>query len=173
MSPALPAAETGSKVVTVVAIGDLAVVGSRSSRIVTHALGSCIGLTVFDRAAGVGGLLHFMLPSSSDGDSVAARPWAYATTGIPALFKTAYSLGADKSRLVVCAAGGAELSKTADGLSIGKRNHTVLRKMLWKNGITLAAEDVGGEIARTLELDMSSGSVLVRAGGTSNVLWQS
>lgn len=173
MSPALPGTVSGSKVQSIVAIGDLAVVGSRSSRLVTHALGSCIGLTLYDRAAGVGGLLHFMLPSSSDGDSLAVQPWAYATSGIPALFKTAYALGADKSRLVVCAAGGAELSHSSDGLSIGKRNHTVLRKLLWKNGITLAAEDVGGEIARTLELDMSSGSVLVRAGGASQVLWQS
>ncbi len=160
-----------SRVQVIVGISELAVVGSRTNRLITHALGSCIAVTVFDPVASVGGMLHFMLPMPAGDSTQIGRPWSFASLGLPALFKTAYALGADKRRLVVCAAGGAELSGNTDGTSVGLRNRTALRKLLWKNDVSLAAEDTGGQTARTMELDLATGAVSVRAGGSLRTIW--
>ena len=45
---------------------------------------------------------------------------------------------------------------------IGKRNYVTLRKIFWKNGILIDAEDVGGSISRTLRLEVSNGRVTVK-----------
>ena len=47
---------------------------------------------------------------------------------------------------------------------------TILRKLLWKNQLLIAAEDVGGSISRTLTLDGQTGRAVVRSGRTSWVL---
>jgi len=75
----------------VVGIGDLAVVQGASGMVTTHALGSCIGVTVYDPIAHVGGVLHYMLPQPGSSDPVPANKLAtYATTGLPMLFQQAY-----------------------------------------------------------------------------------
>ncbi|MBL8223671.1 MAG: chemotaxis protein CheD, partial [Bryobacterales bacterium] len=72
----------------------------------TYALGSCIGLMVYDPVVRIGGLLHFMLPESSISPLKAVRnPFLFADTGIPLLFRAAYRLGAEKDRMTVCAVG--------------------------------------------------------------------
>lgn len=154
-----------------VAIGDLCVVGARKGRIVTHALGSCVGVTVYDPELRIGGMLHFMLPSAAEGETGQVQPWAFASQGVPALFKAAYALGAEKRRLVVCAAGAADLTNAPNGLHIGARNKTILRKLLWKNDVALLAEELGGNLARTMELDLADGFVFVRTAGTRKQIW--
>ena len=94
----------------VVGVADLAVTADREATLITHALGSCIGVTVYDPIAGVGGMLHFMLPNSKLGrDKADMNPAMFADTGIPLLFKECYRLGAAKHRIMVCAAGAAEV----------------------------------------------------------------
>ena len=67
--------------------------------IVTHALGSCVAVCLFDPVARVAGMLHFLLPESSSTPERAARqPAAFADTGIPLLFQAAYQPGASKKR---------------------------------------------------------------------------
>jgi chemotaxis protein CheD len=154
-----------------VAIGDICVVGSRRGRIVTHALGSCVGVTVYDPDMRIRGMLHFMLPAPVESEGAPTQPWSYGSLGVPALFKTAYALGAEKRRLIVVACGAAELSDASGGMQIGQRNKTILRKLLWKNDVALAAEDVGGSLARTMELDLTNGAVYVRIAGARKQIW--
>lgn len=155
---------------TTVGIADIKVQHSDAGRMVTHALGSCIGLTIFDANAGIVGMLHFMLPEPSP-DARHQEPAMFATTGVPALFKGAIDLGASKSKLVVCVAGGSSLMNDKNGFQIGKRNRLILRKMFWKNGINVAAEDSGGSCARTMSIDMTTGQVFIRSQGQEKVLW--
>ena len=96
----------------------------------------------------------------------------YCSDALPLLFKTAYSEGADKTRLIVCAAGGAQMLDSKPGLSVGKRNRTLLRKLLWKNSILLAAEDTGGNSPRTMCLELNTGQVSVSLGSTTATLWK-
>jgi chemotaxis protein CheD len=136
----------------------------RAETLVTYALGSCLGITVWDPLERVGGLLHVMLPDSATSpDKAAANPEMFLDTAVPRLFKRAYALGAVKQRLVVCVAGGASLGAMNDGsFQIGQRNVAALRKILWKNGVLIKALQVGGTIPRTLALKVETGDVLLK-----------
>ena len=157
----------------VVGIAEMKLSSRKGDVLVTYALGSCVGICIYDPDAGVGGLLHAMLPSGGK-DPVKARvqPARFVDTGVPALFKEAYRLGAKKERIVVKVAGGATVTGKAesDTFKIGKRNIVTLKKLFWKNGVLIRAEDLGGTVSRTLSLDMTSGEVRVRTNGTTTVL---
>jgi len=149
----------------VVAVGDMKI-GQEVDTIVTHALGSCLGLMVHDPIAKVGGLLHAMLPLSKiNPDKAKTNPYMFVDTGVPTLFKALYEIGGQKSRMVIKAAGcGNPLGKN-EMFKIGERNYTVLKKLLWKNNILLEAEDVGGTISRTVYLDLGTGQTVISSGG--------
>ena len=57
-------APAGRGVRLVVGIGELAVSQSPEDVIVTHALGSCIAVCLWDPAVRVAGLVHFLLPEA-------------------------------------------------------------------------------------------------------------
>jgi chemotaxis protein CheD len=135
--------------------------------LVTYALASCIGISIYDAVAGVGGLLHYMLPDSKI-DPVKAKlhPWMFADTAIPMFFQHAYRMGAEKSRLCVIAAGGAQVLQSKDSMEIGKRNQLAMRRIFWKSGVLLDAEDLGGNDVRTLRLEIGTGRLMVRRNGT-------
>lgn len=149
-----------------VGVGDLKVSAKQEETLVTYGLGSCIGITIWDPVSRVGGLLHFMLPESQS-DPVKARdnPALYADTGIPLLFKSAYQLGADKKRLLVRVAGGAQVLDGDGVFNIGKRNYLAMKKIFWKAGVMIHAEEVGSNISRTLRLDVGSGKLLLQEAG--------
>ena len=126
--------------------------------LVAHGLGSCVGVVVHDAQACVGGILHYMLPMSSlDPEKGKANPFMFGDLGIPAFFKEAYSLGASKDRMRVVIAGGARVIESVQTLDIGARNVVIARKLFWKNGVMIAAEDVEGNRPRTLFLEMGTG----------------
>lgn len=126
--------------------------------LVTHALGSCIGVAIHDPVANVGGILHYMLPLSSlDPSKAAANPYMFGDTGIPSFFQEAYRLGASKERLRVILAGGARVIETDNRFDIGSRNVVIARKLFWKNAVLIGAEHVEGTIPRTLYLEVGSG----------------
>lgn len=155
----------------VVGVGDLAVSADPGARIVTFALGSCLGLTLYDPVARVGALLHVMLPDSSiNQEQALVRPAMFVDTGVPLLFHEAYRLGAVKQRIVVKVAGGASVNSGADMFEIGKRNFVALRKVLWKNGVMIKAQDVGGICSRTLTLDVATGGVTLRIDSVDSAL---
>lgn len=147
----------------VVDIADLAVTDDPRVTIVTHSLGSCIGVAIWDSKVRVGGMIHYMLPESSlSPDKAKANPAMFGDTGIPELFRSAYELGAAKNRLTVKVVGGSQLLDDNGTFNIGKRNYTMLRKLFWKNGILIDAEDVGGSISRTLRLAIDDGCVILK-----------
>jgi chemotaxis protein CheD len=148
----------------VVGMADALVCDDPGGVLATYALGSCIALAIHDPVARVGGLLHFMLPDSSiDPEKAARNAWMFADTAIPLLFRKAYDLGAVKRRLVVRAAGGAQIMDAAAVFNIGKRNCLAMRKILWKAGVLLQHEDVGGNISRSVRLDVGTGVFSVRS----------
>jgi chemotaxis protein CheD len=158
----------------VVGIAEMAVSRDATERIITHALGSCLGVIVYDPVARVGGLLHVMLPLSEiDPEKAQKNPCLFVDTGVPELFRACYRAGAQKERLVVKVAGGAFVGDDpyADPFQVGKRNVLTLKKLLWKNGVILRAEDVGGQrVSRTVWLQLSGGEVVVKSNGREAVL---
>lgn len=154
-----------------VGISDCIVSRDPEVTIMTYALGSCIALLIHDPVVQVAGLLHFMLPEAElDKDRTQAKPFMFANTGIPMLFRSAYGLGAVKQRLTVSAVGGAQVLDSKNTFDIGKRNHLALRKVLWKAGVTISHEEVGGRDPRNVRIQVRSGTVTVSHGGAEHQL---
>jgi chemotaxis protein CheD len=147
-------------------ISDIKVSGDPDDLIVTYALGSCIAVMVHDPVRRAAGMIHYMLPlSETSPEKARARPAMFADTGIPLLFQTLYALGCSKDDLVVKVAGGGALYDDKGLFSIGKRNYTVLRKMFWRSGVIIHAEDVGGARSRTARLHVGSGRCTISSQG--------
>ena len=150
----------------VVGMADCRIGDAPGQVLATYALGSCIGLAVHDSQAGVGGLLHFMLPDSGiDRERGRENPWMFADTGIPMLLDRLCARGASKRRLTVRAAGGASMMDQENVFDIGRRNYLAMRKILWKAGVMVHGEAVGGIRSRTVRLEIGSGKFLIQEGG--------
>lgn len=135
--------------------------------VVTHALGSCLGISLHDAQAHVGGLLHVMLPLSRiNPEKAQANAFMFVDTGMPTFLREICAAGGNMKRLVVRVAGGANINGIAhDRFAIGKRNYTVLKKILWRSGLLIDAEDVGGRAARTMYLEIGSGRTWLNMAG--------
>lgn len=151
----------------VVGISDLKVSSNPAESLITYALGSCIAVAVYDPAAKVGGLLHYMLPDSTlDAAKAKETPAMFADTGIPLLFKSCYKMGADKKRMVVKVAGGASILDESNFFRIGQKNIMAMRKLFWSNNVLIDAEDTGKNFNRTVRIDLGTGKFYIkRAGG--------
>lgn len=149
-----------------IGISEMKISVERDDVLVTYSLGSCVGLSLFDPVAGVGGMIHCMLPLSKiDLAKAQARPCMFTDTGVPALLQAVFNLGAERRNLVAKVAGASSLLDEKGLFKIGERNYTVLRKVLWKNNILIAAEDVGGTTARTMSLYMADGRTTIKSNG--------
>ena len=154
-----------------VGISEMKVSKDPGDMLVTYSLGSCIGVTLFDPDAGVGGMIHCMLPLSRlDPAKAHQNPHMFTDTGIPALIQSMLDNGGTRKRMIAKVAGAASPLNDNGMFKIGERNYTVLRKVLWKNEIHIAAEDVGGTIARTLALHIADGKTTVRSCGEEREL---
>ena len=151
----------------IVGISEMKVTSNADDVIITYSLGSCLGLTLYDPVAQVGGMIHCMLPLSKiDTEKAKKNPEMFVDTGVPLLMQQIFDLGAKRSRLIVKAAGCGQLLDDKKLFKIGERNYTVLRKILWKNNILINGEDVFGTKSRTMSLYMNDGRVTIKSGGT-------
>lgn len=140
---------------------------SEEDKIITYSLGSCVALSLYDPTLRAGGLIHCMLPLSKlDKAKAAAKPCMFTDTGIMTLLEAMYKLGATQKNLVAKVAGGAAPLESPKSFKIGDRNYAVLRKVLWKNNILVAAQDVGGTKARTMSLFMDTGKITIKSNGS-------
>jgi chemotaxis protein CheD len=155
-----------------VGVADMKVSNRLEDVLITYALGSCLGITVFDPIAKVGGLLHVMLPSAEMHQEKARQnPYMFVDTGVPRLFQESYKLGARKERMVVKVAGGAAAKDDEnDSFQIGKNNFLMLRKLFWKNGVLISAQEVGGKDSRTLWIEVATGEVVLKVNGAESLL---
>ncbi|MBI9089524.1 MAG: chemotaxis protein CheD [Desulfobacterium sp.] len=154
----------------IVGVSDMKVSNTPGDEVVTYSLGSCIGLVLFDPVARVGGILHYMLPESAlDKEKAANKPFMFADTGIPRLFKQAYKFDAIKKRMRVSVFGGAQILDQKGFFNIGKRNHMALKKIFFKNNVLVDHEEVGGNVNRTVRLQIKTGDIYVKTSGAKEV----
>ena len=137
--------------------------------ITTLGLGSCIGLTLYDPVTKIGGMVHYMLPDSTQvrNNTNIAK---FADTGIEELLKRVTAAGANKTRLVAKIAGGAKMFETSGASNIGNigaRNAEAAKTILKKKGIRLVAEDTGLNYGRTVELHCQTGEFYIKSVGKS------
>ena len=152
-------------------ISDMKLSKNRDDVLVTYSLGSCVGLTLFDPVAGIGGMIHCMLPLSKiDPDKARLKPYMFVDTGVAAMLGEMYAMGAQRKNLIAKVAGAGSPLGREETFRIGQRNYTILRKFLWKNNILIDKEDVGGSKARTLFLYMADGRTTVKSEGKETEL---
>lgn len=151
-------------------MGELCATGDPSVVLAAYGLGSCIGVSVYDPVAKVGGLAHVMLPSSRD-VTFKASAFRFADLAVPALIEKVQQLGATRKRLICRIAGGAHMlfAGSSDGFKIGERNIEAVGEALLRCGLTPAAKDTGGSRGRTVRLFVDTGRVLVRTVGQGDV----
>lgn len=151
---------------TIVHVSDAKTSSDPSNVIATYSLGSCIAIALYDPATHIGGLLHFQLPNSKiDPERAKEKPFMFADSGMNILIKKLTSMGTNKKRMSVKIAGGAAMETGPKGFDIGKRNYLSIRKILWKNGMFIDAEDIGGCSPRNMYLNIANGDVTIRSDG--------
>ncbi len=156
---------------TVVRMADCQIAAAPGAVLTAYALGSCIGVAIHDRQRSIGGLLHFMLPDSQMDPAMArANPYQFADTGIPKLIGELTARGASKDRLTVHLVGGAHMMRTEGLFEIGKRNYLAARRILWRAGLLIHGEAVGGEHSRTVRLEVGAGRVWLLESGVEREL---
>lgn len=144
-----------------IGIGGIAVVEA-PRRIMTPALGSCVGVALWDPVARRGGLAHVMLPAPTT-DANRSHVGRYADLAVPELVRRMRAQGSLKSRLVAKIAGGATMFRVdSPAEAIGPRNVAAVKRQLALMSIPLLAEDTGEAHARTVELVVETGELVVR-----------
>jgi len=143
----------------------------RDGSLITYALGSCIGICLYDPQIKLAALIHIMLPLNMEAGR--KNPMKYADTGIRETLKAMEARGASRPRITAKIAGGAKMFEVSGGGSlgnIGQRNIESVRLNLKKEGIRLIAENVGGSVARTLSFDAATGQGFIKAYGQPDIL---
>ena len=148
----------------VVGIADMKL-AQNGERLITYALGSCIGICLYDARLKLAALVHIMLPLNMEAGR--KNPLKYADTGIRETLRQMEAKGASRARITAKIAGGAKMFEMSGGNlgNIGQRNIESVHMNLKREGIRLLKEDVGGSVARTLLFDVASGAGCVRCYG--------
>ena len=138
---------------------------TRSEEGVSTTLGSCIAACIRDRVAGIGGMNHFMLPTTanevdkwrSSGLGAATRYGSYA---MEHLINEIMKNGGKRENLEVKIFGGGRiLEKMTD---VGQRNIAFVRNYLWAEELPVVAEDVGDIYPRQVVYFPASGRAKVK-----------
>jgi chemotaxis protein CheD len=111
------------------------------------------------------------LPDSSINlDKAGQMPGYFVDTGLQQFFREAKRKGATRENSTIKLIGGSSILDESKTFDIGKRNVLATKKFLWKMGLGIHKEDVGGKISRTVSLNVETGEIVVsNAGNTWNL----
>jgi len=134
--------------------------------LITHNLGSCVGIALYEIYHKIGGLAHITLPSYKDIDYLQEKNPKFADTALPLMIEKMKEMGANLTFMVAKVAGGGDMFGLSPNapleLDIGKQNVEAVRRCLEEYGIKVVAEEVLGTIPRTMELELNTGKVTLR-----------
>lgn len=150
--------------VITVGISDMKIAGA-SDVLVTYALGSCVGICLYDSYLKIAGLAHIMLPCDNN-KNAADNKYKYADTCIPIMLNEMIKKGCNKGRLVAKIMGGARMFQVAGDTeigSIGDRNVISTKNVLKSLKIPIVAEDTGSNYGRTVWFHGNTGAVEVKS----------
>jgi chemotaxis protein CheD len=152
---------------TVVRMGEAFASNAPGDVLACIGLGSCIGLALIDRAAGVGALAHVMLPESNPAGGAIAQPHKFADLAVPALVEMALAHGALRFRLEAALVGGAAMFQLGgSGQDIGARNEAAVAAQLATLAIPVRATETGGGRGRTIRVHVGNAmTITVREAG--------
>lgn len=135
-------------------------------KIMTVGLGSCIGVVIYDEIKQIAGLVHIMLPDSTQIKNNQNK-LKFADTGIDALLDELYIWDVNKYSLKAKIAGGARMFNLQTGQigNIGDKNIEAVHKKLMEKKIPLVAEDVGLDFGRSVVFDPATCEFTIMTNG--------
>jgi len=132
-------------------IGDYCVTRA-SSEMLCYGLGSCVGVFIRDRVAGISGGAHIFLPEGSGGESVKDI--------LGKMLAEFQLLGSSLLGLRAKITGGAELFECS--FRTGQRNTETVKEFLLGQKIYLAAADTGSNGYRTARYYSATDELFVK-----------
>lgn len=161
-----PASQPRSRATSKVGLSEMKLSRSATEVIETGPLGSCVALALYDATAKVGGVMTCMLPDSTvDKANAQANPCLFVDTGVPAMLKAIYELGARRENLIAWVAGAGTPLGREQSFCLGPRNHQALYQALQANGLAVTGEDVGGPTVRNITLSLANGKATATNDG--------
>lgn len=154
----------------VVGIADMKMVRNEGV-LVTYALGSCIGICLYDPGIKLASMIHIMLPVKLENSN--DNVFKFAETGIPETLRKMEVFGAVRGRIVGKIAGGAKMFDIPGNGSLGNiglRNIECVKQTLRTHGIRILKEDVGANYARTLYFDCKTGNGVIKSYGRPEII---
>ena len=142
--------------------------------LVTYALGSCVGICLYDTTLKIAGLSHIMLPSSAQMAATSKDSMKFADTAIEILVHKMVTLGAHPFRMKAKIAGGAQMFSGINNSSlanIGERNVVAVKQELLRLRIPIIAEDTGKNYGRTLYFNAADGSMRIKSVNRGEWIW--
>ena len=145
------------------------IVSKAKDAVLVAYLGTCVGVALWDKQAGVGGLIHFLLPEPTSMD-MAWQPEINAKTGLPLFIEALCREGARKERLEACIAGGALVGPVTEAdlfLDIGGRTADIVVDILGQENIPVLRSEVGGYFSCKLSLNLRTWKTSIDPIGVS------
>jgi chemotaxis protein CheD len=158
--------------------GEHHVTQRRGDMIIT-VLGSCVSACMRDPVARVGGMNHYMLPSSGDGLWDGGPPsMRFGSVAMEQLVKDVIAIGGQRERLEVKLVGGARMFDY--DVDVGELNSRFGLDFLRTMNITPVSTDLRGTVARRVHYMPYDGRLWVKSlsrtdletEGPEDVLWQ-
>ena len=135
------------------------------ARMMTFALGSCVGIVLYDPVSKIGGLAHVMHPSSERVQNNVNRA-KFVDTAIELMLSRMAKKGAQRSRIEAKIFGGAKMFQSISAspgmMQIGEDNVNATKAELAERNIPIVAESTGGKKGRTVFFDVACGRVTVK-----------
>ncbi len=145
-----------------IGIGHIKTAGKPGDELKTYALGSCVAVILYDKKVKIAGMIHIALPDSTvNTEKAKSLPGYFADTGLPVLLKEFKKLGGERKTTLIKIAGGSNIMDENKTFDIGKRNAIAVKRFLWKQGLGVIKEDIGGNISRTVSIDIDTGKVVL------------
>jgi chemotaxis protein CheD len=142
----------------------------KSDEVIATILGSCVSACIRDRHAGIGGMNHFMLPLAHErgwGDD--PQSTRYGNFAMEKLINELIKSGCSRERMEIKVFGGGNV--TDSNQAIGTQNAEFVLRYLQAEGLTCAAQDLGGQLPRRIHYFPATGRVVRRIlGGTDKAV---
>jgi len=119
-------------------------------------LGSCVSICLWDKRRGAGGMNHFLLPASREGEPASQR---FADVATRVLLERLRALGCRPPNLRAKVFGGAAIFQTRSRYinSLGAQNVAAALWLMKEAGIPVIAQETGGAQGRKIIFNTDDG----------------
>lgn len=139
---------------------DQMAVASGETMLKSLALGSSLAICLYDRKAGIGGMVHTLLPQRPRAGNPEKEKLRWADTAVYELCEAMEKAGAVRPDMWAKLAGGARIFFFSDQEEgVGQKNVLSARQALQELGVPIESEDTGESYGRSIYFYVKDGSV--------------